>query len=90
MGIGQLGSDEELKVVVVGQDNVAKFEHQRASLLEHLSVQNGIQGGVQFGTDVLDEDRLPEPDGRFQGSQQVPIRQFADQNALIFALNEQV
>ena len=61
VGVGQLGGDVELEVVVVGNDRVAQLDDGAAGLLEGLLQEDGLQGGVQLLRHVLQEAGLAEP-----------------------------
>ena len=67
VGVGQLGGDVELEVVVVGDDGVSQLDDGAPGLLEGLLQEDGLQGGVKLLSHVLQEAGLAESVGVGEG-----------------------
>ena len=74
MRVGQLGGDVELKVLMVRNHGVSQLDDEAARLLEGLPQQDGLQGGVQFLQDILQETRLSKTHSVLQAAQEVSVR----------------
>ncbi len=88
MGVGQLGGDVELEVLVVGDDGVTQFDDETPGLAERLFEEDGLQRRVELLPDVLQQTRLPEANGVLEAAQEVAVRQLDDVEPVVVFLGD--
>ena len=74
MWVGQRGGKEELEVVIVRNGTLTDLNGPVLTLLDLLLEKDGLKGGINVLTDILQENPLTELNSQLKGSNQVVLR----------------